>query len=322
MRDLKERLRAIDLGPTTFDQVFDDETVALVESFQRSRGLPITGVIDRITYERLDEASWQLGQRLLYLTRPLLRGDDVAELQVLLAQLGFNPGRIDGIFGPSTADALSEFQRNCALDASAALTKATLISLRRVRATNAARSLVTDARDLAGIDQLTNGSVLVCGEGPLAEGLARHFAAVDAILVVLDVSQEEAAHFANVHDVALVLSFQTLKQIEGFHLHYWASYRAHSHRGEVLASALASHFAHLPEVPRVEITGMALPILRETKMTTLHIEHGGVSEAVLHQSITAFEGLVEQVIHRFEGLTPGKPGQIDGENPVITPKSK
>jgi N-acetylmuramoyl-L-alanine amidase len=236
----------------------------------------------------------------LYLTRPMLRGDDVAELQVLLAQLGFNPGRIDGIFGPTTSDALAEFQRNCALDSSAALTKTTLLTLRRVRATNAARSLVTDARDLAGIDPLTNGSVLVCGDGPLAAGLARHFAGVEAILVALDVSQEEAAHYANVHDVALVLSFQTLDQVEGLHLHYWASYRAHSHRGEVLASALASHFAHLPEVPRVEVTGMALPILRETKMTTVHVEHGDVSEAVLHQSITAFEGVVEQVIHRFE----------------------
>jgi N-acetylmuramoyl-L-alanine amidase len=300
VRDLKDRLRAIDLGPTSLDDTFDEETVALVESFQRSRGLPLTGSVDRTTYERLDEASWQLGQRLLYLTRPMLRGDDVAELQVLLAQLGFNPGRIDGIFGPTTSDALAEFQRNCALDSSAALTKTTLLTLRRVRATNAARSLVTDARDLAGIDPLTNGSVLVCGDGPLAAGLARHFEGVEAILVALDVSQEEAAHYANVHDVALVLSFQTLDHIEGLHLHYWASYRAHSHRGEVLASALASHIAHLPEVPRVEVTGMALPILRETKMTTVHVEHGDVSETVLHQSITAFEGVVEQVIHRFE----------------------
>ena len=42
------------------------------------------------------------------IARPMLRGDDVAELQVLLSQLGFNPGRIDGIFGPTTGDALAE----------------------------------------------------------------------------------------------------------------------------------------------------------------------------------------------------------------------
>jgi len=48
-----------------------------------------------------------------------LRGDDVAELQVRLAQFGFNPGRIDGIFGVLTEEALNEFQRNCALEVSA-----------------------------------------------------------------------------------------------------------------------------------------------------------------------------------------------------------
>jgi N-acetylmuramoyl-L-alanine amidase len=300
VRELKERLAAISFVPTSDNDIFDDETVAFVESFQRSRGLPLTGVVDAVTYERLGEASWQLGQRLLYATRPMLRGDDVAELQVLLAQLGFNPGRIDGIFGPNTAVALGEFQRNCALEESATLTKETLLVLRRVRATNAVKSLVTDARDLAGIEPLTSGSVLLCGDGPLFEGLAHYYEGNQSILVSPETSQEASALSANTHDVALVLSFQTLNHVEGIHLHYWASYRNHSHRGEVLASTLASVFAHQPEVPRVEVTGMALPILRETKMTTLHIEHGNLSEQVLHQAITAFEGVVEQVIHSSE----------------------
>ncbi len=268
-----------------------------MESFQRSRGLPLTGVVDELTYERLGEASWQLGQRLLYLTRPMLRGDDVAELQVLLAQLGFNPGRIDGIFATHTQAALLEFQRNCALDESATLTKETLLTLRRVRATNSVKSLVTDARDLAGIDPLMNGSVLLCGQGPLVEELARHFEGTESILVSIGTSQEAAALFANTHDVALVLSFQTLNQVDGIHLHYWASYRSHSRRGEVLASSLAADFARQSGVPRVEVTGMALPILRETKMTTVHIEHGELSEQVFHESITAFEGVADQVIH-------------------------
>ena len=300
MRELKERLGAIAFVPTNDNDVFDDETVAFVESFQRSRGLPLTGVVDAVTYERLGEASWQLGQRLLYATKPMLRGDDVAELQVLLAQLGFNPGRIDGIFGVNTAVALGEFQRNCALEESATLTKETLLTLRRVRATNAVKSLVTDARDLAGIDPLASGSVLLCGDGPLLEGLVHHYEGNESILVSPETSQETSALSANTHDVALVLSFQTLNHVDGIHLHYWASYRNHSHRGEVLASTLASVFAHQPEVPRVEVTGMALPILRETKMTTVHIEHGDLSEQVLHQAITAFEGVVGQVIHSSE----------------------
>jgi hypothetical protein len=97
-----------------------------------------------------------------------------------------------------------------------------------------------------------------------------------------------------------VLSFQTLNHVDGIHLHYWASYRNHSHRGEVLASTLASVFAHQPQVPRVEVTGMALPILRETKMTTVHVEHGALAEQVLHQAITAFDEVVAKVIHSSE----------------------
>lgn len=301
MRELKERLSALALSATNeSDDVFDAETVALVEAFQRSRGLPLTGVVDLTTWQRLEEARWQLGQRLLYLTSPQLRGDDVAELQVLLAQLGFNPGRVDGIFGSASSDALSEFQRNCALEPCGTLTKASLLALQRVRATSANRSLVTDARDLAGFDPLAIGSVLLCGDGPLVEELARTLSDIDFVHVLLNTSQEESALAANSHDVALVLSFQTLEHVEGIHLHYWANYRSHSHRGEILASSLASFLAHLPDVPRVEVTGMALPILRETTMTTIHVEHGNVAEQVLHQVITALEGVVEQVIHRFE----------------------
>jgi N-acetylmuramoyl-L-alanine amidase len=301
VRELKDRLAAIDLAPTRVPtDVFDAETVAYVEAFQRSRGLPITGEVDATTFERLAEAGWQLGQRLLYLSRPLLRGDDVAELQVRLAQLGFNPGRIDGIFGTLTAEALCEFQRNCALEPSETLTKATLQALRRLSATTATRSLVTDARDLAGFNPMTGGAVLLCGDGPLVTALAVALEKEDLVSSLIGDTQERAAQLANDHDVALVLSFQTLEHVEGLHLHYWASYRSHSHRGELLASSLASFLAHLPNVPRVEVTGMALPILRETKMTTIHIEHGGLAEQVLHQAVTAFEGLVGQVIHSSE----------------------
>ena len=42
----------------------------------------------------------------------MLRGDDVAELQQDLGALGFDAGRVDGIFGPRTKDALEQFQRN------------------------------------------------------------------------------------------------------------------------------------------------------------------------------------------------------------------
>jgi N-acetylmuramoyl-L-alanine amidase len=299
VRELNERLSALDLVATNdFADVYDAQTVALVESFQRTRGLPLTGIVDSITWERLGEASWQLGQRLLFATSPYQRGDDVAELQVLLAQLGFNPGRIDGIFGPMTDGALKEFQSNCALEPSGALTKGSLQELLRVRATNAGNSLVMDARDLAGFDPQTSGSVLLCGSGPLGTALAHYF--VDSPLVLTDFerSSEDSAHHANMHDVALVLAFQPLEHIEGIHLHYWASYRSHSRRGELMASSLASSLAQLKDGIRVEVTGMALPILRETKMTTVSVEHGPLAEQAFHEIVTALRVVVYQVIHR------------------------
>ena len=45
----------------------------------------------------------------------MLRGDDVAELQQRLSALGFDTGRVDGIFGDLTSAALGEFQRNAGL---------------------------------------------------------------------------------------------------------------------------------------------------------------------------------------------------------------
>ena len=72
---------------------------------------------DESTWQALVESSWSLGDRPLMLRSPNLRGDDVGELQRRLSRLGFDAGRIDGIFGPDTHRALSEFQRNCGLTA-------------------------------------------------------------------------------------------------------------------------------------------------------------------------------------------------------------
>jgi len=269
-----------------------------VEAFQRSRGLPISGAVDDTTWECLIEAGWQLGQRLLYLTQPNLRGDDVAELQVRLAQFGFNPGRIDGILGVLTEEALNDFQRNCALEASGTLTRATLVELVRMTSTHTARSLVTDARDRAGFHETPTGPLVICGRSPLAPLLAQTCARVLKVDVLGDESPEAVADYANTNAAAFVISLQTLKHIDGVRLHYWASYRSHSRRGEQLASEIAAAFTQSAVLPRVEVTGMALPILRETKMITLHIEHGNDEIETLEQLAEVIATILGEVIHR------------------------
>ena len=299
MRELHERLRNIGFTATGDpDDTFGEGTVAVVEGFQRSRGLPITGTVDAVTWSQLVEANWRLGDRLLYLSTPYLRGDDVAELQVRLAQLGFNPGRIDGIFGPLLDDALSDFQRNCALEVSGALTGATKLELLRLTSGAIERSLVTDAREVAGFDDVVTGPLVINGTGSLVALVERAMKQFLDVIVVEDKRADDVAEFANARRAIVVLSIEELDHIDGVHLHYWASYRSHSRTGEQLASAIAASFSRTQDRARVEVTGMALPILRETRMTTLRIEHGVVDDEVLEELAAVVSGRIGEVIHR------------------------
>ena len=239
-----------------------------------------------------------MGERLLYLTSPFLRGDDVADLQVHLAQLGFNPGRIDGIFGPALERALKDFQRNCGLSNDGTLTVATLRELTRMTITTADRHLVNDARDRAGFDDVVSGPLVVSGESPLVTLIARVLAASFEVHDLSASTDDEVARYANEHGAATVLSIQQVGQTSGIHLHYWASYLSHSRHGEQLASALATGLSMSQQLPAVEVTGMALPIMRETAMTTLRIEHGPLSGMALQEFTAMVSQIFGEVFHR------------------------
>ena len=227
-----------------------------------------------------------------------MRGDDVAQLQVELAQLGFKPGQIDGIFGPLLETALCEFQSNLGIFPSATLTRETLNELRRMTTAASVRNLVNEARDIAGFDDVVNGLLVLCGTSPLLDLLYEQTRSdFDVINLETTPPSDIAAH-ANDNNAAVVLSFQQNDELNGIHLHYWASYKAHSRRGEQLASTVATSLSHSPVLPRVEVTGMALPILRETRMTTLHIEHGSLDLDALGVFSQALMSVLDGIIHR------------------------
>jgi len=297
VRELHERLSSLGLGSADDLESFADATAATVESFQRSRGLPITGVVDATTWDRLVEAGWSLGARLLYVTEPHLRGDDVAELQTRLAQLGFDPGRIDGIFGPVLEGALRDFQRNRGLPVDGTMTRATLNDLLRLSSMATDRHLVTEARDLAGFNEPTSGVVVLCGEGSLVEAVRRSLADALEVLVVSG-AEESCAATANEHDAALVLAFAPVEELEGLRLHFWASYRSHSRPGDALAGEIAGELARANLGLRVEVTGMALPVLRETRMTTLQVEHGDLAGTALLGVARGIARVVAKFFHR------------------------
>lgn len=102
-----------DALPDPEEAVYDSACDRAVRHFQQQRGLNVDGLVGRETSEALEEARWRLGDRnLSHQVSRLLRGDDVGLLQRRLLDMGFNCGRADGIFGPETAHALRDLQRN------------------------------------------------------------------------------------------------------------------------------------------------------------------------------------------------------------------
>lgn len=111
--DLQRRLSAI--GYDVADDrrgVFGPATHTAVALFQGERGLPVDGVVGPDTWSALVDAGYRLGDRMLYHRAPMMRGDDVAELQARLNSLGFDTGKVDGIFGPETLAGVLDFQHN------------------------------------------------------------------------------------------------------------------------------------------------------------------------------------------------------------------
>lgn len=116
VRDVQNRLTEIGLScADDAPGVYGPATEAAVRTFQQQRGLTADGLVGAETWRSLVEAGRSLGDRRLYLTEPMLRGDDVRDLQRRLNRLGFNAGLVDGVFGEDAAGAVREFQLNAGL---------------------------------------------------------------------------------------------------------------------------------------------------------------------------------------------------------------
>jgi N-acetylmuramoyl-L-alanine amidase len=104
-----------------------------IRSFQQARGLSVTGLVDEVTARALEEARWKLGDRSLNLQEPpLMHGDDVAALQSRLTEMGFDCGRVDGIYGSRTELAVKDFQKSVGATVDGKCGPATIIALIRL----------------------------------------------------------------------------------------------------------------------------------------------------------------------------------------------
>lgn len=111
------------------DGNFGNVTKKALIAFQKDNKLAPDGIVGKQTWDKLLSLTYKLGDRLLYIHSPLLKGNDVKKLQELLAMLGFRVGKIDGIFGVATDKVVREFQSNLLLPADGIVGSQTLKSL-------------------------------------------------------------------------------------------------------------------------------------------------------------------------------------------------
>jgi len=298
VRELRHRLAK--LGYTTEEDppgTFGPATRAAVEAFQHHRGLRIDGVCGAQTWATLVEAGFRLGDRILKRQVPMMRGDDVAELQQRLGALGFDTGRVDGIYGPQTADAVAEFQQNAGIVPDAIVGPVTLVELLRVQARHrqAEPELVSTVRAKEALRRTPPtllGRHIVVGETGgftlLLTSLRRRLLPLGARITPLHHPDESVrARQANAAGADVYLGLHLMVDRRGCATAYYAGYRNESPGGRRLAALVQQAILTTLGTTDRGLRGMSVPILRETTMPAILIELGPAAELVEHHDEVA-----------------------------------
>lgn len=246
------------------------------------------GICGPQTWNALVEAGYRLGDRLLYLREPMLRGDDVGVLQRRLGGLGFDAGRVDAIFGPRTKIALDELQRNAGLTVDGVCGPATLSMLDRLGPSGAEREPVAVVRELESLrhaPRTLQGRRVAVGDGgglhAAAAAAARALSAAGAeVVVVAHPDQSEQAAEANAARADVYIGLRLDVDASGCTTAHYASHNYVSPAGRCLALLVQAILPEALGIPDAGVRGMALPVLRETRMPAVVCELGPPSTVV------------------------------------------
>lgn len=310
VRDVQERLSALGFTPAGEEPgFFGVSTEAAVRAFQEKRRLRVDGICGPETWGALVEAGYTLGDRLLYHRRPMLRGDDVATLQRVLGGLGFDAGRVDGIFGPSTERALREFQRNAGLTVDGVCGPATLLAVRRLtgRRGRALDTVVAEVRETEllrrGPRTLVDRRVVVAEPGglhALASTVLRSLRRAGADVSVLShPDPSELASLANGAGAEVVVALQVEPERAGCTVAYYSRPDYESFAGRRLAEELLGALSAVvgPSSGPGGPLGLSLPLLRETRMPAVLCEVGPA--AVVVERSAAVGDAVSSALRRW-----------------------
>lgn len=149
VEDVQQRLALLSLLPeAAVDGTFGSATADAVRAFCDAFGLEVREEVDTEVWQALVDASYNLGDRTLYLRMPNFRGHDVEELQQALGALGFLVGGEDGVFGAHTEDALRKFQMNLGLPSDGIAGAYTYTALRHLEHSWAGKGSLSQGKHL------------------------------------------------------------------------------------------------------------------------------------------------------------------------------
>ncbi len=287
--DLQHRLGELGFAPDDAPGDFGPATAVALRTFQARRGLPVDGTCDRHTWAAIVEAGYRIGDRLLYRRTPMLRGDDVAELQRRLSTLGFDTGRVDAIFGDQTVVALMDFQRNVGLPADGICGRRTLEELMRLQTREGGTDLVSPLRERLriaanGHTSLEGRRIGVGERGGFGSGvvaicrLLREAGATALAIQHPDPSHQAAEANASGLDcfVALVIAPESTACTTA----YYSGFRYESVASRRLAELAQARLPGALGLDDGGIRGMSLPALRETRMPAIEVELGAPATVV------------------------------------------
>jgi N-acetylmuramoyl-L-alanine amidase len=304
VRDLQRRLAALghDCAGDEAGE-FGPATEAAVRAFQQQRGLLVDGLCGTQTWAALVESGFALGDRMLYFRQPMLRGDDVAELQRRLNTLGFDAGREDGILGHETAGAIVELQRNVGLAPDGICGPATVAALRRVDSLAAGSVASVREREMLrrGPHGLGGKRVFLTaapGFEALGDAVARGLveAGAGALLDSSGGDDSAIAASANQFGAALFLSVRPGAGAECV-CSYFSTGTFRSEAGYRVAAAVQAELTGLlPNAP--EPSGKAYSILRETRMAAVVCELVERGDVAGMRNVVARAGDISRAIVR------------------------
>ncbi len=316
VRDLQQRLGVLGFAHDPDPPGdFGGGTEAAVRGFQAQRGLQVDGRVGHHTWSSLVEGGFTLGDRLIYVRRPNLRGDDVADLQRRLDALGFDVGRLDGIFGPDSDRALRGFQRSAGLIGDGICGPSTVAALDRVGGFAAGAVAAAREREALrhGPQQLDGRRFFVTaapGLEVLGEAVVRRLT-LARTSAMLDASGDDEANLARVAnatgaDVVLDLRFGPEP---GVRVAYFETTGFRSEMGRLVAQLLGRQLAGVLG-EEVEVVGRAYPSLRETRATAVVTELGARGDPVALARTIRLAGDLARAYVRAARLayeTPGDP---------------